>query len=397
MKEINHLEPGESARMRAVQSPIIPVVAELLRQCPGAISLGQGVVSYGPPQEALAELNHFFADADSHKYKPVQGLPALLESLESKLLSQNRIQLSSRNRLLVTAGGNMAFMNAILAITDPGDEIVLQTPYYFNHEMAVTMASAHPVSVATDENHQLRPKAIAQAITNKTRAVVTVSPNNPTGAVYSEAALREVNQICRAAGVYHISDEAYENFIYDGARHFSPGSIQKSEGHTISLFSFSKGYGFASWRVGYMVMPTNLFVAVKKIQDTILICAPAISQCAALGALRAGPAFCRAKLAEISEVRSVVLAQLKEAGNLCAVPLAEGAFYFFLGIKSNMDPMELSEKLIREHGVAVIPGTAFGMDKGCHLRISYGALQKQTAHEGIERLVSGLKAILRKA
>jgi aspartate/methionine/tyrosine aminotransferase len=397
----------EPSRMQAVQSPIIPVVAELIRSVPGTISLGQGVVSYGPPQEAIEELNQFLADPENHKYKPVQGLPNLLEELERKLVSENGIRLGQQNRLLVTAGGNMAFMNALLAITDPGDEIILQTPYYFNHEMAITMASCRPILVATDENYQLRPEAIRQAINSKTRAVVTISPNNPTGAVYSEAALREVNQICQERGIYHISDEAYENFTYNDARHFSPAGISGTEAHTISLFSFSKAYGFASWRVGYMVMPENLFVPVKKIQDTILICAPVISQYAAAGALKAGAGFCRNKLEAMAEVRAVVLNELDSIPNLCTVPRADGAFYFLLRIHSGQDPMRLTERLIREHRVAVIPGIAFGMDnastqnsraaseQACYLRVSYGALQKESASEGIGRLVTGLKTILR--
>ena len=381
--------------MQAVQSPIIPVVAELIRSVAGTISLGQGVVGYGPPKEAMDELSHFLGDAENHKYKPVQGLPALLAGLERKLQAENGIRLGSQNRLVVTAGGNMAFMNAILAITDPGDEIILQTPYYFNHEMAVTMASCRPVLVATDENYQVRPSAIRDAITSKTRAVVTISPNNPTGAVYSEAALREVNQICRERGIYHISDEAYENFTYNGARHFSAASIAESEEHTISLFSFSKAFGLASWRVGYMVMPENLFVPVKKIQDTIVICTPVISQFAAAGALKAGAAFCREKLKGIAEVRTVVLTELEQINDLCSVPRADGAFYFLLRIHARRDPMELTERLIRDYRVAVIPGTAFGMDGGCYLRVSYGALQKETAAEGIGRLVKGLKTILK--
>ncbi|MFN7658370.1 MAG: aminotransferase class I/II-fold pyridoxal phosphate-dependent enzyme, partial [Dolichospermum sp.] len=105
---------------------------------------------------------------------------------------------------------NMGFINAILAITSPGDEIILNTPYYFNHEMAIKMAGCHPILVPTDTDYGLIPPAIAAAITEKTRAVVTVSPNNPTGVVYSEMALRQVNQICREKGIYHISDEAYE-------------------------------------------------------------------------------------------------------------------------------------------------------------------------------------------
>jgi len=379
--------------MEAVQSPIIPVVAELIRNNPGTISLGQGVVAYGPPKQAAEQVNRFFEDSENNKYKPVQGLPVLVEALGAKLKVENGIRVGAANPIVVTAGGNMAFMNAILAITDPGDEIILQTPYYFNHEMAVCIASCRPVLVPTDANYQLQPHAIASAITPRTRAVVTVSPNNPTGAVYSEAALREVNRICAERGVYHIHDEAYENFTYEGARHFSPASVSGSEGHTISLFSFSKAYGFASWRVGYMVIPEHLLVAVKKIQDTNLICAPVISQYAALGALQAGASYCKAKVSALLDVRAIVLRTLAGLDGICDVPRADGAFYFLLRMHTKRDPMELTERLVREHRVAVIPGTAFGMD-GCYLRVSYGPLSKDSAAEGIGRLVSGLRKLL---
>jgi len=384
----------EPTRMQAVQSPIIPVVAELIRQCPGTISLGQGVVSYGPPPEAIAQIQDFLADPENHKYKPVVGLPQLLEAFQRKLESENGLCLGSSSRLVVTAGGNMAFMNALLAITDPGDEIILQTPYYFNHEMAVTMASCRPVLVPTDDNYQLQLDAIRGTITSKTRAVVTISPNNPTGAVYPESALREVNELCRERGIYHIHDEAYEYFVYDGARHFSPGSLPGAEEHTISLFSLSKAYGFASWRIGAMAFPERLLTSVQKIQDTILICTPVISQFAAIGALQAGAAYCREKLAAIAEVRELVKKELVSLGSLCELPPANGAFYFLLRLHTTLDSMQLTERLIREHGVAVIPGTAFGLHEGCYMRVAYGALQKQTAAKGIGRLVGGLKKIL---
>ena len=122
----------------------------------------------------------------------------------------------------------------------------------------------------TDDLYQLQPALISEAITPRTRAVVTISPNNPTGAGYPEADLREVNELCRARRIYHISDETYEYFTYGGARHFSPGSLGGE--HTISLFSLSKAYGFASWRIGYMTIAESLFESIKKIQDTILIC-----------------------------------------------------------------------------------------------------------------------------
>ena len=385
---------NESHRLQQVQPPIIPIVAELLRQHPDAISLGQGVVNYGPPPEAIAQIERFLAHPQNHKYKPVIGLPELVEAYAKKLAAENGIRTGDAARVVVTAGGNMAFMNAVLAIADPGDEFILQSPYYFNHEMAVTMANCRPVLVPTDAQYQLQPDAIARAVTPRTRAIVTVSPNNPTGAVYSEESLREVNRLCRERGVYHIHDEAYEYFVYDGAKHLSPGCIEGAGAHTISLFSLSKAYGFASWRIGAMVVPEALQVSVRKIPDTILICAPVISQFAAVGALQAGVAYCREKLRGIAEVRALVRKELESVADLCHVPRADGAFYFLLRVKTKLPPMTLVERLIREHRVAVIPGNAFGLEEGCHLRVAYAALQRDTAVEGIGRLVGGLKKIL---
>jgi len=381
-------------RMQAVQSPIIPVVGELIESCPGTISLGQGVVYYGPPPEAIARLDEFLANPENHKYKLVRVISPLLAAIEAKLQADNGIEINDRNSIVVTAGGNMAFVNAVLAITAPGDEIIIQTPYYFNHEMAIAIGGCRPVLVGTDANYQLRPQAIAEAITAKTRAVLTVSPNNPTGAVYSEAALREVNEICRSRGIYHISDEAYEYFTYNGVKHVSPGSFPESSDRTISLYSLSKAYGFASWRIGYMVIPKHLLSAVKKIQDTILICPPVISQYGALGALSVGRDYCQGYLRAIASVRQVVLESLQRLSGLCTIGPADGAFYLFGKVNTQMDALELVKRLIREYGVAVLPGNTFGMEDGCYLRVAYGALQKETAAEGIERLVRGLQAIL---
>jgi aspartate/methionine/tyrosine aminotransferase len=384
----------DSLRMQAVQTPIIPVVGELIRANPGTISLGQGVAYYGPPPEAGQYLQKFFADPVNHKYKLVQGIPELLEAIEEKLSAENGIRVGADQRIVVTAGANMGFVNAVLAIADPGDEIILNLPYYFNHEMAITMGDGRAVCVPTDENYQLQPEAIENTITSRTRAVVTISPNNPTGAVYPESMLRQVNDICRRRGIYHISDEAYEYFTYDGVKHFSPGSIEGSSQYTISLFSLSKAYGFASWRIGWMVIPERLFMPVRKIQDTILICPPVISQWAAVGAMHAGRAYCQDKLRETRDIRRLVLEKLREIDDLVTIPRADGAFYFLARIHTDMDPMRLTQRLIEEHKVAVIPGTTFGIQDQCLLRIAYGALQKDTAAEGLGRLIHGLRQIL---
>jgi aspartate/methionine/tyrosine aminotransferase len=387
-------ELQQSRRMQMVQSPVIPVVGEMIRNHPGTISLGQGVVSYGPPPRAFEQIAAFVSNPAHHKYQAVHGIPQLIELIWAKLLAENGIDAGQGSRIVVTAGGNMAFVNALLAIADPGDEVIINVPYYFNHEMAITMASCKPVLVPSDENYQLQPRLIAEAISDKTRAVVTISPNNPTGAVYSESALREINEICRRNSIYHISDEAYEYFTYGNIKHFSPGSLEKSNAHTISLFSLSKAYGFASWRIGFMVIPENLFEAIKKIQDTVLICPPVISQFAASGAMQAGKGYCLEKLKQLVEVRELVLNELDRIRGCCTVPPADGAFYFLIRLDTELKPLVVVERLIRDYGVAAIPGDAFGMEMGCFLRLAYGALEKETVAEGMGRFVRGIRTIL---
>jgi aspartate/methionine/tyrosine aminotransferase len=270
--------------------------------------------------------------------------------------------------------------------------VILQTPYYFNHEMAVVMASAKVVTVATDDAFQLRPEAIRKAITPRTRAVVTVSPNNPSGAVYPEAALREVNAICAKAGVWHIHDEAYEYFTW-GVPHWSPGSIPGSSDHTISLFSMSKSFGFAGWRIGWMVIPPALFDAVRKIQDTNVICPAVVSQHAALGALRAGSVYARSMARPIGETRDVALRELSAVGPRCRLVKTDGAFYFLLVLDTELAPLKVVEQLVKRYRVAAIPGDAFGL-QGCSLRVAYGALSTAIAAEALGRLASGLRALL---
>jgi aspartate/methionine/tyrosine aminotransferase len=381
------------SRMEAVQAPIVAVISEMIRLTPGTISLGQGVVHYGPPPTALDAARAALADPDTHGYQDGAGSPALLSAIERKLRRDNGIDVAGGSGITVTAGGNMAFVHAILAITEPGDDVILPVPFYFNHEMAIQMAGCTPTRVPTDDRYQLDLDAIRKAVTPRTRAIVTVSPNNPTGAVYPEGALREVNRLCQERGLYHISDEVYEYFTYGATRHVSPGSFEGAQAHTISLYSLSKAYGFAGWRIGYMVYPAPLADAIAKVQDTVLVCPPVISQIAAVAAMEVGPAYCRRHLGPLAEIRDIVIRELRSLEPLCIVPPADGAFYCFPRVNLNLDPMRLAERLIQEHRVAVIPGTAFGVTGGCYFRVAFGALQKETVAEGIGRLVNGLRAV----
>ena len=376
----------------SVQTPIIPVIGEWTRNTPGTLSLGQGMVSYPPPATALQAIRDFGMRQEEHLYGSPLGYGRLLELIMAKLHSENSMDCTSGYRVMVTAGSNMAFLNVLLAIADPGDEIILPLPYYFNQEMAVKMLNCTPVVVPTDASYQLQLDALRAAITKKTRAIVTVSPNNPSGAVYPEAALRAVNQLCREHGLYHISDEAYEYFTYDNARHFSPGSISGAQQHTISLYSLSKAYGFASWRIGYLVIPEALLPSLLKVQDTNLICPPLITQYAAIGALETGSSYCKARLQQFAKIRTQVTGHLQSLNGVQIVA-TEGAFYLLLKLDTEKNDLQLVKALISEFKVAVIPGCAFGIDDGCYLRLSYGMLDEDTASIATHRLIEGLRKL----
>jgi len=379
-----------SKRLDAVQSPIIPYIGELARNNPDTISFGQGIAFYGPPTEAFRNVQKCLKDESINRYGPVEGIPKLQQALINKLNVVNGIEIDSGNAVIVTAGSNMAFNTAVLAITDPGDEIILPLPYYFNHEMSLVMECCEPVLVPCNEGFHLDIEKIKSAITDKTKAIVTISPNNPSGAVYTKQELLEINLLCKNNDIYHISDEAYEDFYYEEHQHFSTASQQNTQQHTISLFSFSKGYGLAGWRIGYMLIPEHLLPAVKKIQDTILISPPVISQHAAVGALSTNTEFLNDKRSAMSVKRDMVLSKLNNLSCLKTKPISEGAFYTLLNIDVKQDDMQLAKTLIEKHGIATIPGSAFGIKNGCYLRISYGALSDQIINEGLDRLIKGL-------
>jgi aspartate/methionine/tyrosine aminotransferase len=388
--------PAPSRRAEAVQLPIIPQVADWIRQHPGTLSLGQGVAGYPPPTEAWLELHRLKDDPSLNRYQPVGGLPELTEALAERWQRRSGRSIGTDRFLMVTAGANAAFLQAILAICDPGEEVILPVPYYFNQEMALGLANVRPVLLPTDARFHPDPERVRAAMTSRTRAVVTVSPNNPTGAVYPESCLRAINELCGERGVFHISDETYEDFVYDGVRHVSSGAFPGAAEHTISLFSFSKAYGFASWRVGYGIFPAILMESLRKIQDTHLICPPVASQLAALGCMKAGETWLAEKVKGLSRVRQNVLAGLEDLRKADVIRLApaDGAFYVLVTIPGGPDSLELTRRLIGEHRVAVIPGTAFGVhDRSC-LRLAYGALEPASVPEAVGRFAQGLCHIL---
>ncbi len=356
------------------------------------VSLGQGVPFFGPPEAAVDAAAAALRKPRGYRYSSDAGHPELRQAVAVKLRRENDIEVDWRRNVIATAGANQAFVNALLATTDVGDSVVIVTPHYFNHVMAVQMAGCRPVSVAADEGYVPDVEDIAAALRNDTRAVVTISPNNPTGAVYPPEVLRAVNELCADHGVYHISDEPYEYFVYRGARHVSPASFDAALEHTISLFSFSKSYGMPGYRIGAMAVPADRYREVIKIQDTIAICPSGPAQAAAAAALQVGSGYPRRFLSTLEDVRQVFIdgtAGLDEV----SLPVTDGAFYFLLQLDTDRAAWDIALRLIEDFGVVTIPGEAFDASGPC-LRVAYGNITEGEAREGMARLAEGLQALL---
>ena len=386
-----------SKRVAAVDAPIIPTIARLVREHPGTLSLGQGVVNHGPPSEAVARLSDLLSDSQLHKYQSVFGLPEFLASLEKKLATDNGIAITPENQVMVTAGSNMAFLNATLVVSEPGDEIILPRPFFFNQEMAIRLCGCVPVTVPTKSDWQLDVDVIKSALTKRTRAVVTVSPNNPTGAVYDEASLTAVNRLCAEHGIYHFSDEAYESFTFDQTSHFSPASLPGAGAHTFSFFSLSKNYGMASWRVGYAVFPVALTEAMSKVQDTNLICPPVISQLLANEVLKYGEPWLQPKREALAAVRQNVHEMLGTLPGLIEFPRTTGAFYVLMrlpALAADQTAMDFIRFMVDRHRVITIPGFPFGLNdptQGNYQRLSFGSLDADSVSQGVSRFLEAVR------
>ncbi|QPN59784.1 aminotransferase class I/II-fold pyridoxal phosphate-dependent enzyme [Synechococcus sp. CBW1002] len=401
--------PPAAARLEAVASPVIPEVAALTRQTPGTLSLAQGMVHWAPPPGVDVAVRQALDAAASqpggcsaalHRYGAMAGEPELLAAIGTKLRHQNQLDLEG-SALLVTAGSNMAFNAVAQVICDPGSEVLLPVPYYFNHAMAIQLAGGVPVPV--EAGWIPDPEILARAITPRSRAIVTISPNNPSGLVIPASVLAAINALCERHGLFHINDEAYELFVHGAEPHWSPGSLAGSGAHTISLYSLSKAYGMAGWRIGYAALPQQLMAAVAKVQDTVMICPPLLNQRAALAALEAGPAWCASRIAALGERRRQLVNALNEAAEslpcaLLAQP--DGAFYALLRIDApggTLGSRDLMRRLVLEQRLASVDGASFGLvdqRHGCVLRLSYGMLNAAELEEALRRLRQGIKALI---
>ena len=391
--------PAAAQRLGAVLSPVIPQVAALMRQRPDCLSLAQGMVGWGPPPAVGAAVAAALAapPEELHRYGPMAGDGELLEVVRRELGERRGLDLAE-STLLVTAGSNMAFHAVVQALCDPGDEVLVPLPWYFNHAMAIQLAGGVPVPVAGGLVPD--PACLEAAIGPRTRGIVTVSPNNPSGVVIPPAVLAAINHLCAEHGLLHLSDEAYAAFVHGAVPHHSPGSASGSGAHTASFFSLSKSHGMAGWRIGFAAVPRALLEPLTKVQDTVLICPPRLTQRAAAAALAEGPAWVAERVSSLQPRRQQLLAAVAQAEGLAlARELAhaaepDGAFYALVEAPWMGDEERLLAHLVLGHGVAALPGGSFGLPPRAGrvtLRLSYGLLGEAELAEAMTRLATALR------
>ena len=373
------------------EAPIVKLIAD--SELPSDIvDLGQGVPFYGPPKEAILAAAQALRKESGFKYSPDSGIPELRETIARKLASENGVEADPNSNIMVTAGANQAFANAILSITRPGDHVIVLSPYYFNHVMAIQLAGCKPVVIDTNRNYQPIVERIGERITKRARAVVLVSPNNPTGAVYSRHTVNEIGTLCAKNGLHLITDETYEHFVYDGADFVSALSLDKAIEHTISLFSCSKSYGMSGYRIGYAVFPAGIYGEMLKVQDTLTICAPSALQIAAGAAMKLGGAYPRQFIPRIEKVRKIFIGGLTGLDSV-EMPVTKGSYYFLLRLRTKKSDWNIARRLIEEYGVITIPGRVFGTRYPA-LRVAYANVDESMAVKGISRLEKGFQEIL---
>jgi len=319
------------------------------------------------------------------KYGPAGGEPKLKEAIANKLSQENGLNYKAEN-IIVTNGGKHSLFNLMLALIEPGDEVIIPAPYWLSYPEMVKLAGGQPVILATDAetNYKVTPEQLRQGITNKTKLLVLNSPSNPTGMVYKPAEIKALAEVVVEKNILVVSDEIYEKIIYDDAQHLSIGAVNSEIfKNTIISNGFAKAYSMTGWRIGYLAAPVKLINATVNIQghSTSNVCT--FVQYGAIAALDSSQ-DCVEQMRQAFAKRRLIIYNLLNAipGISCNQP--DGTFYIFVNIsKVSSSSLEFCNALLEDQNVAVIPGVAFGADD--HIRISY-ATDLATIEKGMARL-----------
>ncbi len=368
-----------------------PPIVELMKAAEGYfnspefLNLGQGLTGYIPPKESLRVLSEQIWNPSLHRYTPDQGLLELREELALYMRRVHGIDANPQDEIVITAGANQAFAGAIMTILEVGENVIVPDPYYFNSVMAIQLAGGRPKPVPVDVNFQIDVDAIARAVDDRTKAILLVSPNNPTGAVYKKRLVDSVVDLCLEHDIMLISDETYARIIFDGGNHYSPRSRRDADENVITLGSFSKDLGMAGWRVGFIVASSSVIKEYMKIQDTLAICAPTAGQMLALEVLRNGTDYVDFEMERLAHLRDLAYVRLRDIDRL-EVTRTAGTFYLFPRVSGCTDSQSLVLDILRETSTLLLPGRIFGVAGEGHIRISIGPLTPEAVDEAFDRL-----------
>jgi len=354
-------------------------------------SLSTGEPDFDTPEHIKAAAKEAL-DAGKTKYGPVAGEAQLKAAIARKLQSDNNLNYQPEN-IIVTNGGKHSLYNLMMALIDPGDEVIIPAPYWLSYPEMVKLASGKPVIVRTDAStgYKITPEQLSGAITPKTKLFVLNSPSNPTGMVYTPAEIKALAEVIVDRDILVVADEIYEKIIYDGAQHVSIGSLGKEIfDRTLISSGFAKAYSMTGWRIGYLAGPIELIKATSTIQghSTSNVCT--FAQYGAISALESSQESVE-KMRQAFAQRRQVIFELLDAvpGISCIKP--DGAFYMFVNIsKTGMNSLEFCDAFLEQQQVAVIPGIAFGADD--HIRLSY-ATDLGTIKKAVERLDKFVRSI----
>jgi aminotransferase len=355
------------------------------------ISLGVGEPDFSTPW-TICESSIYSIEQGVTSYTSNKGLQSLREALSRYLGEHYHLTYNCDNEIIITSGVSEGLDITIRAIVNPGDEVIIAQPSYVSYAPCVTLAGGVPVPVECREidTFKLNPDALQEQITPRTKALIINFPNNPTGAVMRKEDLGAIADIVTDHDLLLISDEVYAELTYEG-KHVATATVKDLWERTITLNGFSKAYAMTGWRVGYVCAPETLCDAALKIHQYVMLCAPVMSQVAALEALRSAEDDKNRMVNEYRLRRNMFVTGLNRIGLSCHVP--EGAFYAFPSVaETGLSEVDFSERLLKEQRVAVVPGSAFGVGGADHLRCAYAVSRKQLTEAlgRMETFIAGL-------
>jgi aminotransferase len=351
-----------SGRVQGFTESVIREMTRVNAEYAG-VNLAQGFPNFPPPTELL-EAAHRAIDGDFHQYAITWGARNLREAIAAKFERFYRCPVNPETQVTVCCGSTEAMLSTLLAVLDPGDEIIIFEPFYENYGPGAIIAGARPVYVPLEPpDFSFDPERLVRAFGPRTKALVFNSPNNPTGKVFTRSELETIAALCQRHDILAITDEIYEHIVYDGRDHVPIATLPGMWDRTVTISGVSKTYSVTGWRIGYTISPPDVAVGIRRAHDFVTVGAPAPLQEAAVTALGLPDAYYVALREAYQARRDLLRGQLDKAGFETFEP--EGAYYIltecahFLERIGLPDDTAFAMYLVKEVGVATVPGSSF--------------------------------------